>query len=590
MPKELDLGRVVGKDAMINGQNAIEIVGGKNISITNDEGITTISLDGELDNPHFTDKDNPHETTAAQVGAVPITRTVNGKQLNEDITLTSEDTGSVPVDRTINNKPLSANITLSHTDVGAAPTSHGTHVSYGTTSPKMDGTAAVGTDSKLARADHVHPSDTTKQDKLTGTPDQYVTFDENGNAVAKQRDYSLFGFQIYPDESDPSKIIKYIAQNASYDPAFMDYEKDEFNYGDWADTWFIKNIKVVRLGSNGEIVHELNRDHYNILNNGEEGIIANIGNKGEDGNIMVGIPTVWIRYAKVNGKDTFYFSDQKLSDDFHAYAHTAADGSIIPYTYIAAYNGYRDNNGKLRSISGEYPTGSMSVTDQITTARTNNLTGKNMWDIDTLADRNLINLLLLLIGKSTDTQTTFGNGNINGFNNKAAGSDTNGVLKSGTMNDKSLFWGSNVNNLGVKVFGIENWWGNVSRRTQGLILDEGKYKVKLTYGTEDGSTVEGYNTTGEGYINTELSPSGFTSNYITSMHANIFGLLPNETSGSSSTYFCDAQRSTSVNKRFALFGGDSIDGSYCGAFACYLNYLVSHSHWNIGAAVSCKPY
>lgn len=94
MPKELDLGRVVGKDAMINGQNAIEIVGGKNISITNDEGTTTISLDGELDNPHFTDKDNPHETTAAQVGAVPITRTVNGKQLNEDITLTSEDTGA----------------------------------------------------------------------------------------------------------------------------------------------------------------------------------------------------------------------------------------------------------------------------------------------------------------------------------------------------------------------------------------------------------------------------------------------------------------------------------------------------------------
>ena len=34
--------------------------------------------------------------------------------------------------------------------------------------PKMDGTAAVGTSVKYAREDHVHPSDTTKVDKVTG--------------------------------------------------------------------------------------------------------------------------------------------------------------------------------------------------------------------------------------------------------------------------------------------------------------------------------------------------------------------------------------------------------------------------------------
>lgn len=33
--------------------------------------------------------------------------------------------------------------------------------------PLMDGTAAVGTSTKAARADHVHPSDTSKQDALT---------------------------------------------------------------------------------------------------------------------------------------------------------------------------------------------------------------------------------------------------------------------------------------------------------------------------------------------------------------------------------------------------------------------------------------
>lgn len=37
-----------------------------------------------------------------------------------------------------------------------------------TTTPKMAGVAAVGSESKYARGDHVHPSDTTKVDKVTG--------------------------------------------------------------------------------------------------------------------------------------------------------------------------------------------------------------------------------------------------------------------------------------------------------------------------------------------------------------------------------------------------------------------------------------
>lgn len=37
-----------------------------------------------------------------------------------------------------------------------------------TTTPKMDGTAAVGTELAFARGDHVHPSDTTKVDKVSG--------------------------------------------------------------------------------------------------------------------------------------------------------------------------------------------------------------------------------------------------------------------------------------------------------------------------------------------------------------------------------------------------------------------------------------
>jgi hypothetical protein len=55
---------------------------------------------------------------------------------------------------TTTNKPTPA-------DIGAAAASHGTHVDYATATPKAHGTAAVGTSSKVAREDHVHPLQTS---------------------------------------------------------------------------------------------------------------------------------------------------------------------------------------------------------------------------------------------------------------------------------------------------------------------------------------------------------------------------------------------------------------------------------------------
>lgn len=49
---------------------------------------------------HINDKTNPHGVTAAQVGAVPTSRTVNGKALSDDITLTAGDVGAGPGKRT----------------------------------------------------------------------------------------------------------------------------------------------------------------------------------------------------------------------------------------------------------------------------------------------------------------------------------------------------------------------------------------------------------------------------------------------------------------------------------------------------------
>lgn len=51
-----------------------------------------------------------------------------------------------------------------------------------TTTPKMAGTAAIGSETAFARGDHVHPSDTTKVDKVAGkglSEEDYTTAEKN---------------------------------------------------------------------------------------------------------------------------------------------------------------------------------------------------------------------------------------------------------------------------------------------------------------------------------------------------------------------------------------------------------------------------
>lgn len=55
---------------------------------------------------------------AYDVGAVPISRTVNSKPLSSDITLNATDIGAVPTGRTINGLRLTEDVTLTTKDIG----------------------------------------------------------------------------------------------------------------------------------------------------------------------------------------------------------------------------------------------------------------------------------------------------------------------------------------------------------------------------------------------------------------------------------------------------------------------------------------
>ncbi len=413
----------------------------------------------------------------------------------------------------------------------------------------------------------------------------YNYSDLNETDGIKCKNYNLYGFKLDQNESDQASMITYLSDcdNKYYESAKMNYTTDTFNYGDWSDAWFIKNLKPCMLKYDGTVDYELDKNDYTKK---LDGTASDVANDSYGGNAMVGIPKVYWKIVD-NGDNTanIYFSDKKVDSDFHCWSHIDNNGNEIDYCYMPIYNG-SNVNSVLRSISGKAPMANQTATTEITYAKSNNTGLDIIWYTELLNDRMLINLLLLLIGKSTDTQTIFGTGN----NNSYVSTSNTGIKNTGTMNTKGLFWGNQDNKSGVKVFGIEHWYGNIWRRIGGWINDKGTQKIKMTYGQSDGSTVDGYNTDGTGYIVIGNStPIGTSGGYVSKVLFNENGLIPTNVNGSQTTYYCDSLWFNNSQVDYACVGGYSSAASLVGALCSGLYRASSSTDWHFGAALSCKP-
>lgn len=96
---------------------------------------------------------------------------------------------------------------------GKAASSHGTHVSYSTTAPVMDGTASVGSASTVARSDHKHPTDTSRASKTefdthTANTTNHITSTErtSWNAAKTHADSAHAPSNAQPNQNAFSNI------------------------------------------------------------------------------------------------------------------------------------------------------------------------------------------------------------------------------------------------------------------------------------------------------------------------------------------------------------------------------------------------
>jgi len=405
---------------------------------------------------------------------------------------------------------------------------------------------------------------------------------EKVTSVEKTR----YGFHIDSNEADPSACVTYLADSIGMTPAHMDFANDRFDWGSWKNAFFIPRPCMLKY--DGTVDYYLDPNDYSKK---EDGTPSDVANFAYGGNAMVewGRDGKKIWYKIVPDSDptsaSVYIADYQADENYRAWSFVNNQGVMVDHFYTPAYNGSIDADGRLRSLSGVAAANicqGKTGRQEIDAAKMNNPGDGMMWYTEVFADINLINLLLILMGKSRNGQKTFGNG--------VQGGEQINMIGTGMMNAKGLFWGSNDNTHGVKVFGMENWWGNQNRRYGGHVLKEFNHYFKMTWGTEDGSSAVGYNSSGTGYKAGGISPTE-TGMYIVDMQFNgdAFFVAEATASGTQETNWCDSYYVDSGN-RYPYRGG-ATNGAVggCGPFRVNLNYMLENSYWNIGAALSCKP-
>lgn len=398
----------------------------------------------------------------------------------------------------------------------------------------------------------------------------------------------LFGFHVDPAESDPAACVTYLEDAVGMTPAYMDFANSKFNYGSWENAFFMPRPCMVY--QTGGVAYYLDPNDFTKK---EDGTASDVGDPDFPGNVMIewgqNGKKIWHKFVPdADGVGfSFYLSDERLDSDYKAWSFINNQGKEVDHFYMAAYNGSKIN-GELRSISGQAVMNGETGTNELAYALANNKDNNVCWYGEVLADYILTRMLMILMVKTLDAQSAYGAGLATGsqtaFNN----------YRTGALNDKGMFFGYNDQTHAVKIFGTENPYGLQWRRMAGDILSDGIRKIKLTYGRQDGSEADGYNSDGTGYISlgSGSTPTGTSGGYITKMLATVFGPFFNEAGGTgaaSNKYYCDGGWFNNSGARYALYGAYSDSGLFGGFFACDLNYGVGSAYWSIGRAVSYKP-
>ena len=366
-----------------------------------------------------------------------------------------------------------------------------------------------------------------------------ITADENGiiSVVNSKSSYRKMTAIIDLTNTNPETCITY-AEDAIYLSA---------KSSDWDD--FFGEYPV--LLKDGVEVGRLNPNNFNQF---EDGTAADT-TSGDAGDVMIAFPRRGIRITISDSGDTLIISMTDDPDDpnYTYYAHTRG-ATRKDVFYLGAYKSYVSDD-KRRSLYGKTITANKTIGEFRTYAH-NLGEGYENSGFYQLIFRQVMYILKY---KNLNSQKTVGLGYY--------GSDS--VVNTGGTYHRGMTWGLTANNkVQVKLFGIEDFWGNMYEDVDGVCSDSNRHILTAT---------DNFNDTGDGYTDQGLGADSDIFGYMLKPQGTSeCGFIPKSVEGSSTTGFCDHARLYASS--ISHFGGSSTELS--GAFALWLsNTTTNHSSY-----------
>jgi hypothetical protein len=322
--------------------------------------------------------------------------------------------------------------------------------------------------------------------------------------------------------------------------------------------------------------------HYPcMLKNGVEGVKLNPDNFAKDvdgnnvditsgsaGDVMIAFPRRGLKISTSGSVVTISMTDDPDAEGFEYNAHTRGSTAKDVF-YLGAYKGY-ESSSKLRSLSGKTITASKTIGAFRTSAQANG-SGYEQSGFYQLIFRQAMYVLKY---KNLDSQSTIGQGYVKSTHSAAiatGGSEAYGmdseIIRSSTpsyMTDQEHH---------VKLFGLEDFWGNIWEWIDGLVTNSTRNILTAN---------SSFNDSGSGYTDNGQGASADIGGYMNKVQGGTkTGFIAKEVSGSASTYYTDY--GGLYAGKVALFGGRWANDAVAGAFQLDVSSASSSSVATIAA-------
>lgn len=358
--------------------------------------------------------------------------------------------------------------------------------------------------------------------------------------------YKTMTVQIDMTNSDPETALIYADDAEGMAP------------GDSSWDTFFGHYPV--LFKNGTEVGKLNPNNfYNYKNGVPTDIIS-----GDTGDVMIAFPRRGIKIFTNGNILTVSMTDNPNDSNFTYYAHTRGEESKDKF-YLGAYKGYL-LDGKLRSLAEKDITNSEKVEAFREYAQANG-EGYEQSGFYQLIFRQCMYILKY---KNLDSQNTIGYGYVGASHTEpiaTGGTETWGMDCELIKETNSTYMTDQEHH--VKLFGLEDFWGNIYEWIDGVIIDANMNIL---------TTTTNFNNNGTNYVNQGAAAATTDKiyGYMTkSQGTSETGFLVKETTGNGTQvweYYCDiASMAVSCGARF---GGFWKDTTAAGCFLLSTSYSL----------------